>query len=84
MVTKRKAELLTPGAARPTFQEKDFACYTEDEIRAFTFDARKLFLTERARHLGICSRCRKRLDYWSRLVEQFYRATPAEKVREDA
>jgi len=80
MVAKRKAELLTPGAARPTFQEKDFACYTEDEIRAFTFDVRKLFLTERARHLGICSRCLKRLDYWSRLVEQFDRATPAEKV----
>ncbi len=84
MVAKRKAELLAPSAARPPFQEKDFACYTEDEIRAFAFDVRKLFLTERARHLAICSRCQRRLEYWSGLVNRFDRATPLQDGRADA
>jgi hypothetical protein len=84
MVAKRKAELLDPVAARPPFQEKDFACYTEDEIRAFAFDVRKLFLTERARHLAICSRCQRRLEYWSGLVEDFDRAAPLHEGRADA
>lgn len=84
MVAKRKAELLTPAATRPPFQEKDFACYTEDEIRAFAFDVRQLFLTERARHLAICSRCQRRLEYWSGLVENFDRATPMPDGKADA
>ena len=74
MTARRKAELLTAASVRPPFQEKDFACYTEDEIRAFAFDLRKLFLMERARHLAICSRCQCRLEYWSGLVENFDRA----------
>lgn len=84
MVAKRKAELLAPATARSPFQEKDFACYTEDEIRAFAFDVRKLFLTERARHLTICPRCQRRLEYWSGLVESFDRATPMHDGRADA
>ncbi len=84
MVAKRKAELLAPATARPPFQEKDFACYTEDEIRAFAFDVRKLLLTERARHLAICSRCQRRLEYWSGLVEDFDRAAPLHEGRADA
>ena len=84
MVAKRKAELLAPALARPPFQEKDFDCYTEDEIRAFAFDVRKLFLTERARHLAICSRCQRRLEYWSGLVDSFDRATPMHEGRADA
>ena len=84
MVAKRKAELLAPATARPPFEEKDFACYTEDEIRAFAFDVRKLLLTERARHLAICSRCRRRLEHWSGLIEQFDRATPLHEGRADA
>lgn len=74
MVARRKAELLTGASARPAFEEKDFACYTDDEIRAFAFDVRKLFLTQRAKHLAICSRCQRRLEYWSGLVENFDRA----------
>ena len=27
--------------ARAAFREKDFACYTEDEVRAFVCDVRK-------------------------------------------
>ena len=65
MVARRKAELLAAASARPPFQEKDFACYTDDEIRAFAFDVSKLFLMDRARHLAIGSRCRRRLEYWS-------------------
>jgi hypothetical protein len=83
MVAKRKAELLAPATARPPFEEKDFACYTEDEIHAFAFDVRKLFLTERARHLAICSRCQRRLEYWSGLVENFDHATPSHEGRPD-
>ena len=84
MVAKRKAELLASASARPAFEEKDFACYTDDEIRAFAFDVRKLFLTERAKHLAICSRCQRRLEYWSGLVENFDRAMPLQEGRADA
>jgi len=84
MVAKRKAELLAAVSARPPFQETDFACYTDDEIRAFAFDVRKLFLTERAKHLAICSRCQQRLEYWSGLVEQFDRAAPLQEGKADA
>lgn len=73
MVAKRKAELSQRAGTRPTFRETDLACYTEDEVRAFAFDMRSLFLTERAKHLAICSRCQKRLEYWSDLVEKFDR-----------
>lgn len=84
MVARRKAELLTSASARPALEEKDFACYTDDEIRAFAFDVRKLFLTERAKHLAICSRCQRRLEYWSGLVENFDRTTPLQEGRADA
>ena len=84
MVAKRKAELLATESARPAFQEKDFPCYTEDEIRTFSFDVRKLFLTERAKHLAICSRCQRRLEHWSGLIEQFDRAAPLQEGRTDA
>jgi hypothetical protein len=84
MVARRKAELLAAESARPPFQEKDFACYTDDEIRAFAFDVRQLFLTERAKHLAICSRCQRRLEYWTGLVENFDRAVPQQEGRGDA
>jgi hypothetical protein len=84
MVARRKAQLLTAASARTPFEEKDFACYTDDEIRAFAFDLRKLFLTERAKHLAICSRCQRRLEYWSGLVENFDRAEPLQEGRADA
>ena len=84
IVARRKAELLAAASARPAFEEEDFACYTDDEIRAFTFDLRKLLLTERAKHLAICPRCQRRLGYWSGLVESFDRATPLQKGRTDA
>jgi hypothetical protein len=84
MVARRKAELLAAASARPPFEEKDFDCYTDDEIRAFAFDVRKLFLTERAKHLAICSRCQRRLEYWTGLVENFDRARPLQEGRADA
>ncbi len=84
MAARRKVELLAASSSRPAFEEKDFACYTDDEIRAFAFDVRKLFLIERVRHLAICSRCQRRLEYWSGLVENFDRATPLQEGRADA
>jgi hypothetical protein len=84
MVARRKTELLTAASSRPPFEEKDFSCYSDDEIRAFAFDVRKLFLTERAKHLAICSSCQRRLEYWSGLVENFERAAPLQEGRADA
>jgi hypothetical protein len=84
MVDRRKADLLAAASARPLFEEKDFACYTNDEIRAFAFDLRKLILTERAMHLAICSRCRRRLEHWIGLAENFDRARPVKEGRADA
>ena len=83
-MARRKADLLAAASDRPTFGEEDFACYTDDDIRAFAFDMRKLFLTERAKHLAICSGCQRRLEYWSRLVENFDRAAPLQEGRADA
>ena len=84
MVAKRKAELSQKTSTRPTFQKMDFACYSEHEVRTFAFDVRSLFLTERAKHLAICSRCQKRLEYWSGLVEKFDRLTVSCAMRPDA
>lgn len=84
MLARRKAELLAAASARPVFEEKDFACYTDVEIRAFAFDMRKLFLTERVKHLAICSRCQRRLEYWTGLVERFEEAAPLGQGRADA
>ncbi|HEX4068037.1 MAG TPA: hypothetical protein VHZ09_18605 [Acidobacteriaceae bacterium] len=84
MAARRKAELLAAASARPAFEEKDFACYTDDEIRAFAFNVRKLFLTERAKHLAICTGCQRRLEYWSDLVENFDRASPSHEGAADA
>ena len=84
MVAKRKAQILKMDQAQPHFSEADFACYSEDEIRTFAFDARNLFLTDRAKHLAICTRCQNRLEYWADLVEKFDRATPQRSGRADA
>lgn len=84
MLRKRQTELRRRGATRPAFEEKDFACYSADEIRVFAFDIRKLLLTGRARHLAICSRCQRRLEYWAGLVEKFDQATPVHDGKADA
>jgi hypothetical protein len=84
MVAKRKAELSQTATPRPAFLEADFACFSEEEIRAFAFDVRTLFLAERAKHLAICSRCQKRLEYWSGLVENFDWLTVSFDRRPDA
>jgi hypothetical protein len=84
MLRKRQTELRRRGATRPAFEEKDFACYTEDEIRVFAFDIRKLLLAGRARHLAICSSCQRRLEYWADLVERFDQATPMHDGKADA
>jgi hypothetical protein len=84
MVARRKAELSKEASSRPSFEETDFACYTDDQIRAFAFDMHKLFLTEREKHLAICSRCRQRLEYWLKLAENFDRAAPSQERKADA
>ena len=84
MVAKRKADILKMDRAQPQFSEADFTCYSEGEIRTFAFDVRNLFLTDRAKHLAICTRCQNRLEYWSGLVEKFDRAVPQHSDRADA
>jgi hypothetical protein len=71
-------------ATRPVFEENDFTCYAEDEIRTFAFDVRKLLLTGRARHLAICPRCQRRLEYWTGLVERFDQTMPLPNGKADA
>jgi hypothetical protein len=70
-----------PGeSARPPFEEK----HPDDAIRTFAFNVRKRFLTEWAMFPAICSRCQRRLECWSSLVENFDRATPLQEGRTDA
>jgi hypothetical protein len=84
MVARKRAELCRPGVNRPAFAEKDFACFTEDEIRDSAFDIRSLLLTGRAMHLGVCSRCLRRLEHWSVLVKKFEEAATCDNGRPDA
>ena len=53
-------------------------------IRTFAFDIRKLFLTDRAKHLAVCTRCQNKLEHWTGLVEQFDQATMVENRCPDA
>jgi hypothetical protein len=71
-LAKRKAALLRVESTHPNFEESDFACYSEDEIRRFAFDIRSLFLTDHAKHLAICTRCQTRLESWTKLVATNY------------
>jgi hypothetical protein len=84
MFAKRQTVLRRNETTRPVFEEKDFACYAEDEIRTFAFDVRTLLLTGRARHLAICPRCQRRLEYWTGLVERFDQTTPLPDGKADA
>lgn len=76
MLAERQTDLGRSETTRPVFEEKDFACNAEDEIRGFAFDVRALLLTGRARHLAICPCCQRRLEYWTGLVETFDQAMP--------
>jgi hypothetical protein len=84
MVAKRKADLLKVESIHPHFEERDFACYCEDEIRRFAFDIRSLFLTDHAKHLAICTRCQTRLESWTNLLERFEQSASAQNGRADA
>ena len=84
MVAKRQTVLRQNETVRPVFEEKDFTCYAEEDIRAFAFDIRKFLLAGRARHLAICPRCQRRLEYWTSLVDRFDQATVSEDRRPDA
>jgi hypothetical protein len=84
MVAKRKADLLKLESIHSSFEERDSTCYSEEEIRRFAFDIRSLFLTNRAKHLAICTRCRTRLESWTKQVERFNRSAAAHDGRADA
>jgi hypothetical protein len=84
MVQKRKAELLKLQSIQPPFEETDFTCYSEEEIRKFAFDIRSLFLTNRAKHVAVCTRCQMRLESWAKLVEKFDQSMPIDSQRSDA
>ena len=84
MLAKRQTNLRKNETSLPVFEEKDFTCYAEDEIRAFAFDIRKLLLMGRAQHLAICPRCQRRLEYWTGLVDRFDQAIVSEDSRPDA
>lgn len=84
MVAKRKVGLMSDASLRSCFEEVDFACYSEEDIRRFAFDLRILFLSNRAKHLAICTRCQTRLESWTRLVEKFDQSMPLRNGRPDA
>jgi hypothetical protein len=84
MLAKRKADLLKVESTHPNFEERDLACYADDEIRKFAFDIRSLFLIDRAKHLAICTRCQTRLEAWTKLVEKFDQSVSTHNGRTDA
>ena len=84
MVAKRKADLLKVETSHPNFEERDFACYSEEDIRKFAFDIRSLLVIDRAKHLGICTRCQTRLESWAKLIKRFEQSTSTQNGRADA
>jgi hypothetical protein len=84
MVAKRKADLMSDASLRSSFDEGDFTCYSEEDIRRFAFDIRSLFLSNRAKHLAICTRCQTRLGSWTRLLEKFDQSMTTRDGRADA
>ena len=84
MLAKRKADLISMSAPPVQFSEKDFACYAEDDFRAFAFDMRSFFLMDRTKHLTICIRCQNRLKYWANLVDKFDHAALGKHSGADA
>jgi hypothetical protein len=84
MLAKRKADLMSMSAPPVQFIEKDFACYAEDDFRAFAFDMRSFFLMDRTKHLTICIRCQNRLKYWANLVDKFDHAALGKQNGADA
>jgi hypothetical protein len=84
MLAKRKANLMSMSAPPVQFSEKDFACYAEDDFRAFAFDMRSFFLMDRTKHLTICIRCQNRLKYWANLVDKFDHAALGKRSGADA
>jgi hypothetical protein len=84
MVQKRKDDLLKLQSMQTRFEQADFSCYSEDEIRRFAFDIRTLLLSPRAKHAAICTQCQARLESWTKLVENFDQSTPTESRRSDA
>jgi hypothetical protein len=84
MVAKRKADLVSDASFRSAFEEADLTCYSDEDIRRFAFDLRILFLSNRAKHLAICTRCQTRLESWTRLVERFDQSMPTKNGRPNA
>lgn len=62
-------------------READFCCYSDDEVRTFALDMRRLFIHDCARHLAICTRCQTRLKFWTKLLCEFDRKTFARYAR---
>jgi hypothetical protein len=83
MVARRREQLLS-GEGPANLRERDFACYSDDEVRAFALNMWSLFLHDRARHLVICSRCRSRLGSWTKLLRDFDKNTILQQRRPDA
>jgi len=61
MVRKRKYDLLSFESIQPPFEQADFTCYSEADIRRFAVDIQSLLSTNRMKHLAICTRCQLRL-----------------------
>jgi hypothetical protein len=83
-IVERRKEQLRVGKGMPPMREEDFCCYSDDEVRSFALDMRSLFIHDRARHLAVCTRCRTRLDSWTKLLIEFDRNTFTRHGRADA
>ena len=51
--------------------ERSLRCYTDEEIRVLTLDARTLFRSPGVRHFGACNQCLNRLFEWQQTLREF-------------
>lgn len=84
VTAKRKAAAPQKISLQGCFQEKDFTCYSERELCQFAFDIHGLFLTDRAKHLAVCTRCLNRLESWTRRMDSFKQNAAAPDSRTNA
>lgn len=67
-MVSRIRELMRSGELAPPLKEKDYVCFTEDEVRKFACNLESMFLFERARHLEVCRKCQQRLEAWTKII----------------
>lgn len=72
VVAEQKKQRLRDQEAitQNTVIEEDLACYSEDQIRHFTFNPDEFLLSGKTRHMPHCGFCQERIARWIEYVRK--------------